>query len=112
MRSAGIVIAAPCFDDPARHWQAPKDVFVEALIPEAAVEAFDKGVLDRLSGGDVVPSNAAFLLPAQDGVRSSSVPLSLTIINGFPRAATMASSSRATRRPEIDVSTPAPGTRG
>jgi hypothetical protein len=32
-------------------------------------------------------------------------PLSLTIINGFPRAATMASSSRATRRPEIDVST-------
>ena len=56
MRSAGIVIAAPCFDDPARHWQAPKDVFVEALIPEAAVEAFDKGVLDRLSGGDVVPS--------------------------------------------------------
>src|SRR6516225_8252485 len=56
MRSAGIVIAAPYFDDPARHWQAPKDVFVEALIPEAAVEAFDKGVLDRLSGGDVVPS--------------------------------------------------------
>ena len=70
MRSAGIVIAAPCFDDPARHWQAPEDVFVEALVPEAAVEAFDKGVLDRLSGGDVVPSNAAFLLPAQDGVRS------------------------------------------
>jgi len=35
----------------------------------------------------------------------SSVPLSLTMISGFPRAATMASSSRATRRPEIDVST-------
>ena len=64
MRSASIVIAAPCFDDPARHWQALEHVFVEALVPEAAVEAFDKGVLDRLSGGDVVPSNDAFLLPA------------------------------------------------
>jgi hypothetical protein len=35
----------------------------------------------------------------------SSVPLSLAIIRDFRRAATMASSSQATRRPEIDVST-------
>src|SRR5215831_9563344 len=70
MRAAEIVIAAPCFDDPARHWQASEDVFVEAFVPEAAIEAFDKGVFDRLSRRDVVPSNAAFLLPSQDGVRS------------------------------------------
>ena len=35
----------------------------------------------------------------------SSVPLSLTIIGGLPRSATIASSSRATRAPDSDVST-------
>src|SRR5262249_31002621 len=34
-----------------------------------------------------------------------SVPLSLTTVSGRPRRAMMASSSRATRRPEIEVST-------
>jgi hypothetical protein len=31
VRPAGIVIAAPGFDDPARHWQAMEHVLVEAL---------------------------------------------------------------------------------
>jgi hypothetical protein len=34
-----------------------------------------------------------------------SVPLSLTIVTGLPRRAMIASSSRARRRPPIDVST-------
>ena len=62
------VIEPPRFDDPPRHRQARDHVLVEALVAEPAVEAFDKGVLDRLPGRDVVPSNAAFLLPPQDGV--------------------------------------------
>jgi hypothetical protein len=70
MRSAGVVIAAPRFDDPARHRHAAADLFVEALVPAAAVEARDKGILDRLSGRDVVPSGVAFLLSVQDGMRS------------------------------------------
>ena len=66
----GIVIAAPGFDDPARHWQAMEHVLVEALVAEPPVEALNESVLNRLSGRDIVPSDAAFLLPAQDGVRS------------------------------------------
>jgi hypothetical protein len=35
-----------------------------SLVAKAPVEALDESVLDRLSGRDVVPSDAAFLLPA------------------------------------------------
>ena len=45
-------------------------MFVEAFIAEAAVEAFNKGVLHRLAGRDIVPTDAAFLAPAQHGVRT------------------------------------------
>jgi len=38
----------------------------------------------------------------------NSVPLSETIAPGLPRSTTIAVSSRATRRPEIDVSGMAP----
>ena len=47
-----------------------KHVLVGALIAKAPVEALDESVPDRLFGRDVVPSDAAFLLPVQDGVRS------------------------------------------
>ena len=70
MRPAGIVIEPPSFNDPACHRQAMEDVLVEALVTEAPVEAFDKRVLDRLSGRDVVPFAAALLLPVHEGVRS------------------------------------------
>ena len=46
----GVVIDPPCFDDPARRDQAAEQVFVEAFIPEPAVEAFHKPVLLRLPG--------------------------------------------------------------
>ena len=70
-----------------------EDVLVEALVTEAPVEALDKSVLDRLSGRDVVPSDAAFFLPAHDGVRSELVAVVAKVISGFLRAATMASRS-------------------
>jgi hypothetical protein len=67
MRPAGIIIEPPRFIDPPPHRQAVEHVLVEALVAEAPVEALDKSVLDRLCGRDVVPSDAEFLLPAQDG---------------------------------------------
>ena len=70
MRPAGIVIEPPGFNDRPCHRQATEHVLVEALVAEAPVEALDESVLDRLTRRDVVPSDAAFLLPAQDGVRS------------------------------------------
>lgn len=55
MGSMGIIIDPPGLDDPARHRQATEHVLVEALVAEAAVEAFNEGVLHRLAGRDVVP---------------------------------------------------------
>jgi hypothetical protein len=93
----GVAIERPRFDDPARHRQAAGHMLVEAFVAEAAVEAFDKRVLDRLARRDVVPSDAAFFLLAQHGVRGQ---LGAVVANNHQRllrAATMASSSRATR---------------
>ena len=55
--------------DPPRFGQAGEEMFVEALVAQAAVEALDKAVLHGLARCDVVPANAAFLLPAQDSVQ-------------------------------------------
>src|SRR5882672_2346227 len=105
MGPTSIIVETPRFDDPARHRQAAEDMFVEAFVPEASVEAFDEGVLDRFARRDVVPSDTALFCQRKMACEVSSVPLSLTTLSGFLRAATIASSSRATRRPESDVST-------
>src|SRR5215813_905346 len=68
MGSMGIIIDPPGLDDPARHRQATERVLVKAFVAEAAVEAFDEGVLHRLAGRDVMPTDAAVLLPAQHDV--------------------------------------------
>ena len=44
-------------------------MLVQALVAQAPVQAFDKTVLLRLAGGDVVPLDRTLLLPAQDRVR-------------------------------------------
>jgi len=74
MGPIGIIIETPRLDDPASHRQAPEDMLVEAFVTEAAVETFDESVLDRLAWRDVVPVDAALLLPTQDRMRISSVP--------------------------------------
>ena len=48
--------------------QAPEEVLVQALVPEAPVQALDEAVLDGLAGRNVAPRDAALLLPAQDRV--------------------------------------------
>ena len=77
---------------------------VEEFVPQPSVEALDEGILDRLARGDVVPVDPGAVGEAQDGVRGELVPLSLTIMPGLPRVAMSASSSRATRSPDSDVS--------
>ena len=87
------VIEPPGFNDPPCHRQAMVHVLVEALVTEAPVEALDESVPDRLSGRDVVPSDAPLLLPGTMVCEVSSVPSSLTIISSFLWAATLASRS-------------------
>ena len=68
VRACCVVVVPPFGDDPPRFGQAGEEMFVEALVAQAAVEALDKAVLHGLARCDVVPANAAFLLPAQDSV--------------------------------------------
>jgi hypothetical protein len=67
MRTRTIVIESPGFDDLPRFGQTVEQVFVKAFIAQAAVEAFDESVLDRLARLDVMPSHTA-RNPPQDGL--------------------------------------------
>ena len=69
MRPPGIVVDPPFLDDPAGCRQAAEQVHVEALVAEAAVQAFDEAVLHRLARGDVVPLDSMVFLPLQDRMR-------------------------------------------
>jgi hypothetical protein len=46
--------------------QAAEHRLVQQLVAQAPVEALPEAVLHRLARRDVVPGDAAFLLPAQD----------------------------------------------
>ena len=54
---------SPVFNQDLRFLQAVEDFSVQQLIPEAAVDALDKPILHRGSRCDVVPIDAAVLLP-------------------------------------------------
>jgi hypothetical protein len=68
MRPLAVVVAPPCFDDAARLAEAGEQVLVETLVTQPPDEALDEAVLLRLARRDVVPLQAALLLPAQDGI--------------------------------------------
>ena len=68
MRSVGVVVGPPFFDDLARLFERGEQVLVETLVAKASIEALDKSILDRFAQGDVVPFDAALLLPREDGV--------------------------------------------
>ena len=74
MWSAAVVIMPPSIDDLARFEQTHKYVFVEALIAQPAVEAFDKGVLQRLAWLDVVPGGV-LRRPSEDRDTSQFCPI-------------------------------------
>ena len=68
VRSVGVVVDPPFFDDPARLLEVGEQVLVEALVAQAAIEALHEGILHRFARCDVVPFDTALLLPGQDGV--------------------------------------------
>ncbi len=97
--------------------QVPEQGLVQKLVSHPAVEAFDESILHRFARRDAEPLRRHWFEPNGEGhsilcsaqhfriaFEVSSVPLSLTIIPGFPRRSISAVSSRATRRPEMDVS--------
>lgn len=69
VRSVGVVVNPPVFDQPAGLRQAGEQVLVEALIPEPTVERLNEAILHRLVRRDVVPFHLTLFLPGQDSVR-------------------------------------------
>ena len=94
-----VVVDAPCFDDPTRGSPAAAQVFVQAFVTEPAVNALDKPVLLRLARRDGVPRHPGRACHRSTALEVSFVPLSLTIIAGLPRSATIRSSSRTAAVP-------------
>ncbi len=67
MRPDGVAVVAPKGDLAAGIIQVVEDLLVQQLVGQAAVKAFDEGVLLGLAGIDVVPSNVVLLGPLHDG---------------------------------------------
>ena len=66
--SVGVVVVAPALERAADVWQRAEQGLVQELVAQPAVEAFDEGVLDRLSRRDVMPADVALIGPGEDGV--------------------------------------------
>jgi hypothetical protein len=62
VRSVGVVVDPPFFDDLTRLLEVDEQVLVEALVAQPAVEALDESILHRFARRDVVPLDAT--LPA------------------------------------------------
>ena len=58
-----VVVAPPGLDEDPGLGERGEDFFVQALVAESAVEAFDEGVLGRLAGRDVMPFQAGLVRP-------------------------------------------------
>src|SRR6185312_12344642 len=84
VRSVGVVVDPPCFDDLPCFVEIAEQVLVEALVAQPAVEALDEAILHRLAWCNVVPFDVAFLLPGQDGVRGE---LGAVVADDYARAA-------------------------
>lgn len=67
MRAEAIVVEAPRLDGVPGLCQTEKPVFVEALVPEPAVEALHIGILVRLARLDEVQLNAVGVRPTIEG---------------------------------------------
>ncbi len=73
-------------------------------------EALDETVLHRFPRRDEVPVDDCVLAPGEHDIAGELSAMVGYDLPGLPRRSTIAVSSRATRRPEIDVSGIAPGT--
>ena len=68
VRTHGVVVRPPCLDDPSRRGQRGEQVFVQTLVAQATIKAFDEAVLLRLARRDVMPLDARVLALGKDGV--------------------------------------------
>ena len=66
MRPDIVVVIAPKGKFLTSIREAVEDLFIEAFIPQAAVEALNQAVLLRFAGVDVVPGNAGIARPFED----------------------------------------------
>src|SRR3954468_1212008 len=105
VRSVGVVVDPPFFDDLACLLDVGEQVLVEALVTQSAVEALHEPILHRFAGRNVVPFDITLLLPGQDGVRGQLGAVVADDHSGVARSSAIRSSSRATRRPVSEVST-------
>ena len=75
MGALGIVVRAPGGQRDAGVVQGWEQGLVQQLIAQATVEAFDEGILGRLSGCDVVPVKLAIIHELQDRIRGELGPI-------------------------------------
>ena len=68
MRPDVVVVVAPQGQLTAGISQAVEDLFVQAFIPQAAVEGLDVAILLRLARIDVMPLDLVVVRPLQDGL--------------------------------------------
>lgn len=85
--------------------EAFEEVFVQAFIPQPAVEAFDEAVLHRLAGGDEVPGHAAFPAPSEHGVGGKLRPVIRDDHAGLASKLDELIQLARNLTPEMDVST-------
>ncbi len=68
MGSCRIVVDAPVSDDLSGMTVIAEQMFVQAFIAQASVEAFDEAVLHGLARLDVMPLDTSILAPLQNGI--------------------------------------------
>lgn len=68
MRSVGVVVDSPFFDDLARLLEVGEQVLVKTFVAQSSVEALHEAILLRFPRRDVVPFDGAILLPGQAGI--------------------------------------------
>ena len=71
----GVVVVTPSGERPPSVSEASEHLFVQQLIAQATVEAFDEGVLLGLPRLDIAPVDAGLALPSEDRLRGELGPI-------------------------------------
>ena len=67
MGSVSVVILLPSSNSGAGLSKRREQGLIKTLVTEAAIEAFDKSVLHRFAGSDIMPIDMDLLAPFEDG---------------------------------------------
>src|SRR6201994_4759142 len=104
VRPSLVVIVDPVRDLGPGMVEAEEQALVEKLVAHAPIETLAEAILHRLSWRNEMPDDPVVLRPGEHGVRGELGPIVREDLPGLPRRLINAVSSRATRRPEIEVS--------